>query len=177
MNTNIKSLQERHLLLFNNDARELVSLTQDKYNIGRHLSNEIVLNGDPISRIHARLHRIYDDIRRIFQYQIFDGTADEKPSKNGIFINDSRCSTCILHSGDIISFANIIKSVYIQTNLNDVDFEKFKEEVASDQCKLSAFLDDKTATAVASNLSNPEFTTIMLGASSLSSTGTICLEL
>ena len=177
MNKNISSLKKRHLLLLNNDARELISLTQDKYDIGRHLSNGIVLSGDPISRIHARLYRIYDDTRSIFQYQIFDGSADDKPSKNGIFINDSRCSSCILLSGDVISFANIIKSVYIQTSLNDVDFEKFQTDVVSDQCKLSAFLDDKTATAVESNLSNPEFTTIMLGASSFSSEGTICIEL
>lgn len=177
MNKTQNAIKVRHLLLFNNNARELVSLTQDKYNIGRHLSNEIVVNGDPISRIHARLHRTYDDAIEAFQYHILDGATDEKPSKNGIFVNDSRCSSYLLRSGDVISFANVIKSVYIQTNLNDADFERFQAEIDSDHCKFSAFLDDKTAIAVESNLSNPEYTTIMLGSAPISSKGTICQEL
>jgi FHA domain len=168
--------QERHFLLFNNSTRKLVSLTQESYNIGRDLCNEIVIEGDPISRVHARLQKIYHSIDRVDQYQIFDGISDKKPSKNGIFVNNLRCVCHTLQNGDIISFANIIKVLYIRINLNDADCEQFQESVISGHLMLGSFLENEIAIAVNSQLSDLDYTTIMLGGPSVLSSETVSYE-
>ncbi len=169
-------MKERHLLLFDDSIRTFILLDQDEYNIGRGLLNEIVLNGDPISRIHARIRRSNCESNGGFQYQIFDGISDEKPSKNGIFINEVRRKEHILKTGDIIFFANIIKAVYVKENLSDIDFQRFKEKISSDFCEFSSFFSDEIIAVIEANLSNLECTTIMLGGSSIQLKDTISLR-
>jgi pSer/pThr/pTyr-binding forkhead associated (FHA) protein len=176
MYLNSNTIQERHLLLFNNSARKLISLAQDSYKIGRSLCNEIVIEGNPISRVHARLQKICHPKKGIHQYQIFDGISEEKPSKNGVYIDDIRCARHTLQSGNIISFANIIKALYISASLSDSDFQRFKESVISDPLILGSFLGNEIAITVDSHLSNLDYTTIMLGGPSLLSRETVSFE-
>jgi pSer/pThr/pTyr-binding forkhead associated (FHA) protein len=166
----------RHFLLFNNSARKLILLDQISYKIGRSLLNEIVIEGNPISRVHARLQKVCHYTDGIAQYRIFDGISDENPSKNGVFINDLRTARHTLQNGDIISFANIIKALYIKTDLSDSDFERFQESVVSDPSILGSFLGDEIANAVDSHLSNLDYTTIMLGEPSRLSRETVSFE-
>jgi pSer/pThr/pTyr-binding forkhead associated (FHA) protein len=166
----------RHLLLFNNSARKLISLSQDSYKIGRSLLNEIVIEGNPLSRVHARLQKVCHYTGGIEQYRIFDGISDEKPSKNGIFINEIRSTCHTLQNSDVISFANIIKALYIQISLSDSDFERFQASVVSDPSILGSFLCDEIANAVDSHLSNLDHTTIMLGGPSCLSKETVSFE-
>jgi pSer/pThr/pTyr-binding forkhead associated (FHA) protein len=167
MHSNNQLSQERHLLLFNDSARKLISLTQESYKIGRGILNEIVIEGNPISRIHARLRRIGNDLEGKGQYQLLDGATDEKPSKNGIFLNNIRFTSHTLQSGDVVSFANIIKALYLKADLSHIDFEKFQETIVSDHLLLGTFLDNEMVSAVDSHLSNLDHTTIMLGGASL----------
>jgi pSer/pThr/pTyr-binding forkhead associated (FHA) protein len=176
MHLNKNTLPERHFLLFNNSARKLILLNQGSYKIGRSLCNEIVIEGNPISRFHARLQKIRHYAGGIEQYQIFDGISDETPSKNGVFVNELRSVRHTLKNGDIISFANIIKALYIRTSLSDFDFERFQESVVSDPLVLSSFLENEIAIAVDSHLSNLDYTTIMLGGPSLLSKETVSFE-
>lgn len=165
--------QDRHLLLFNNRSHELISLTAEEYRIGRNPINEIVIEGDPISRLHARLQKIYSNTKQKIQYQILDGSSHEKPSKNGIFINGVRQQSHILKSGDIISFANIIKALYVQTFLSNLEFERLQSELSVQVSSFAAFLERETAISVQSNLSNLEYTSIMLGGASATLKNTI----
>jgi pSer/pThr/pTyr-binding forkhead associated (FHA) protein len=171
-----KTERERHLLLFNTAERRLISLTQDTYKVGRSSANEIVIEGDPISRVHARLMLARDTAEGMSQYLLIDGISDEKPSKNGIFVNGIRCKSQSLQNGDILCFANIIKAAYLRRNLNDGDFEKFQEMIASDFFFSGIFQDSETRIRVNANLSNLEFTTIMLGDSSARSKETVSFE-
>jgi pSer/pThr/pTyr-binding forkhead associated (FHA) protein len=177
MHSNNPTLRERHFLLLNNGSRELISLTQNAYHIGRSLANEIVLEGNPISRIHSRLHRTDRSPKQSGGYYLLDGAANEKPSKNGIFVNNVRCNCHLLQNGDVISFANIIEALYLKRDLNEDDFERFQETVRSDLFVLSAFREDQRESRLGSQLSNLEFTTILLGGTSVRSKETIGLTL
>jgi pSer/pThr/pTyr-binding forkhead associated (FHA) protein len=176
MYLNNNTFPERHFLLFNNSARKLISLNQNSYNIGRSLCNEIMIEGNPISRVHARLQKVCHHPNGIEQYRIFDGVSDEKPSKNGVFVNESRSACHTLKNGDIISFANIIKALYIKASLSDSDFERFQESAVSDPLILGSFLGNEIAIAVDSHLSNLDYTTIMLGGPSRLSKETVSFE-
>ncbi|HEY9827008.1 MAG TPA: FHA domain-containing protein [Stenomitos sp.] len=164
---------DRHLLLFNHCSYELISLTAEEYRIGRNPINEIVIEGDPISRLHARLQKAYSSRTHKIQYQIIDGSSDEKPSKNGIFINGVRQQSHILRSGDIISFANIIKALYVQTSLSNLEFERLQSELSLKESSFAAFLERETAISVQANLSELEYTSIMLGGTSSALKNTI----
>lgn len=159
--------QKRHLLLFNNCSHKLVLLTAEEYKIDRNPVNEVVIEGDPISRIHARLQKVYLNETKVNQYQILDGASDEKPSKNGIFINGTRRQSHILKSGDIVSFANVINALYIHTVLSDLEFEHFQSELSFQNSAFTSFLENETTISVQSNLSNLEYTSIMLGGASV----------
>ncbi len=64
--------------------------------IGRHSSNDLVLNDPRISRHHAQLRVIKD------HYVIFD-----VGSMSGLFLNGKRISQATLHAGDVIRIGSV----------------------------------------------------------------------
>jgi pSer/pThr/pTyr-binding forkhead associated (FHA) protein len=176
MTFNSKTFQERHLLVFNTAARSLVSLTQNCYSIGRSSTNDIVIVGDPISRTHARLCKVFNKQDGINQYLIFDGISDNRPSKNGTFVNGDRHNHYPLKNRDLISFANIVWAAYFREELSDDDFEQFQETVVSDLFFNNIFCEDHGRIGPSYHPSNLDYTTIMLGESSARSKQTISLD-
>jgi hypothetical protein len=75
-------------------------------NIGRHSSNDLVLNDPHISRHHAQLRVIKD------HYVIFD-----VGSTAGLFLNGKRISQATLHPGDVIRIG-LINLIYNQEPTN-----------------------------------------------------------
>jgi hypothetical protein len=73
-----------------------VDLRQSVVSIGRALDNDIIIEDPRVSRHHAQLRQRYR------HYVLYD-----LGSSGGTKINDYPVEECVLHSGDIISFAGV----------------------------------------------------------------------
>ncbi|MDY6875965.1 MAG: DUF3662 and FHA domain-containing protein [Chloroflexota bacterium] len=78
------------------EGQRHVNLLQPVVSIGRALDNDIIIEDPRISRHHAQLRRRYG------RYVLYD-----LGSSGGTQINGYPIEECVLHSGDIISFAHI----------------------------------------------------------------------
>ncbi len=76
--------------------RQVVPLNQDITRIGRQLDNDIVLNEEYVSRVHAEI-RLEKG-----KYVLYD-----QQSTGGTFVNSKQVDRCVLNSGDLISVANV----------------------------------------------------------------------
>ncbi len=78
------------------EGQRHVDLLQAVLSIGRALNNDIIIEDPRVSRHHAQLRRRYG------RYVLYDlGSA------GGTKINDYPVEECVLHAGDVISFAGI----------------------------------------------------------------------
>jgi hypothetical protein len=78
------------------EGRRHVNLLQPVIAVGRALDNDLIIEDPRISRHHAQLRLRYG------RYVLYDlGSA------SGTQINDYPIEECVLHSGDIISFAGV----------------------------------------------------------------------
>jgi hypothetical protein len=77
-------------------GRHHVNLLRPVVSIGRALDNDVILEGSRVSRHHAQLRRRYG------RYVLYD-----LGSSTGTRINDYPVEECVLHSGDVISFADV----------------------------------------------------------------------
>ncbi len=73
-----------------------VNLVQAVVSIGRALDNDVIIEDPRISRRHAQLRRRYG------RYVLYD-----VGSSSGTKINDYPVEECVLHAGDVISFAGV----------------------------------------------------------------------
>ena len=73
-----------------------VDLHQPVVSIGRSLENDVVIEDPRVSRHHAQLRQRYD------RYVLYD-----LGSHSGTKINGYPVEECVLHSGDVISFAGV----------------------------------------------------------------------
>lgn len=73
-----------------------VNLFQPVVSIGRALDNDVIIEDSHISRHHAQLRRRYG------RYVLYD-----LGSSGGTQINGYPIEECVLHSGDVISFADV----------------------------------------------------------------------
>jgi len=73
-----------------------VELTQPVVSIGRALDNEIILEDPRVSRHHAQLRR------RFGRYILYD-----LGSSGGTTVNGYPVQECVLHPGDVLSFAGV----------------------------------------------------------------------
>jgi hypothetical protein len=73
-----------------------VNLLQPVVSIGRALDNDVIIEDSRISRHHAQLRRRYG------RYVLYD-----LGSSGGTQINGYPVEECVLHSGDVISFADV----------------------------------------------------------------------
>lgn len=76
--------------------------------IGRRLENDIHLKSPGVSRYHATLYRWQDS------FWIFDGVGKDRPSKNGISVNHRRCQNRQLKHGDVITFDENTRALFLQ---------------------------------------------------------------
>ncbi len=65
-------------------------------NIGRRLTNHVIIDDPRVSRTHAQLRIVKD------QYVLFDLN-----SNGGTFVNGQRTNQSVLHPGDVISLAGV----------------------------------------------------------------------
>jgi pSer/pThr/pTyr-binding forkhead associated (FHA) protein len=78
------------------EGRRHVNLLQATLAIGRALDNDIIIEDPRVSRHHAQLRRRYG------RYVLYD-----LESSGGTQINGYPVEECVLHAGDIISFAGV----------------------------------------------------------------------
>lgn len=76
--------------------RQIIPLDRPITRIGRQLDNDIVLNEEYVSRLHAEIR--FENGK----YVLYD-----QESTGGTFVNSRKVDRCILNSGDVISVANI----------------------------------------------------------------------
>jgi len=78
------------------EGRRHVNLLQPVVSIGRALDNDIIIEDPRVSRHHAQLRHRYG------RYVLYD-----LGSSGGTTINGYPVEECVLHSGDVISFAGV----------------------------------------------------------------------
>jgi hypothetical protein len=78
------------------DGRRHVNLLKATLSIGRALDNDIIIEDPRVSRHHAQLRRRYG------RYVLYD-----LESAGGTQINGYPIEECVLHAGDVLSFAGI----------------------------------------------------------------------
>jgi pSer/pThr/pTyr-binding forkhead associated (FHA) protein len=78
------------------DGADIYPLTQPVVNIGRRTDNQLVINEQKVSRVHAQLRVIKGS------YVVFD-----LDSSGGTFVNGARIHQCTLTPGDVISLAGV----------------------------------------------------------------------
>lgn len=113
----------QHILVMEDGKRKwIVSLDQFRYSIGRHPTNEIVIDSKHISRRHATLIR-KTNFSNELSYWIFDGNLEGAKSHNGIFVNGEKCLISELKNGDVITFGAEITASYhvIEGNQEDMN--------------------------------------------------------
>lgn len=108
----IQDEQNEHELFIPENAMLIIAgktffhLEKPIINIGRHSSNDLVLNDPHISRHHAQLRVIKD------HYVIFD-----VGSTAGLYLNGKRISQATLHAGDVIRIGSV-NLIYNQETTN-----------------------------------------------------------
>jgi hypothetical protein len=78
------------------EGRRHVNLLQPTISIGRALDNDIIIEDPRVSRHHAQLRQRYS------HYVLYD-----LGSSGGTQINSYPVDECVLHAGDVISFAGV----------------------------------------------------------------------
>ena len=78
------------------EGQRHVNLTEPVVSIGRALDNDVIIDDPRVSRHHAQLRHRYG------HYVLYD-----LDSSGGTRINDYPVEECVLHSGDVISFAGV----------------------------------------------------------------------
>lgn len=120
--------QTYHILAIELDQKkQLISLEEATYTIGRHKANAIVLDDQTVSRNHAFLLRICDVSTKQHSFRIIDGDLNGKRSQNGLWVNGKRCFIHDLQDHDVISFGENVHATYISTSsLSDlrIDIEQ-----------------------------------------------------
>lgn len=102
------------LIIESPESRRAVSLKNDLFTIGRHPSNNLVINEPLASRHHATIAwmKYTEGENSDYTYWIIDGRGKRKRSRNGIYINGAKKSLHRLTSGDVILIGNNIKISY-----------------------------------------------------------------
>jgi len=89
--TGTKDSRERFLVLLEPENNIKCPMDQDLITIGRSESADINIEGDFISRIHARVLRIGTDT-----------VIEDAGSRNGTWVNGEQVQRCVLNHGDLI---------------------------------------------------------------------------
>ena len=91
-----RSGTERYLVLFDEDSHVRCPLDQELLTIGRSDSADIQIDGDFVSRIHARVLRIG-----------MDSVIEDAGSKNGTRVNSDSIQRHVLKHGDLVRVGSV----------------------------------------------------------------------
>jgi WD40 repeat protein/pSer/pThr/pTyr-binding forkhead associated (FHA) protein len=112
-----------HLLVIQDKQGQWkVDLNAPTLTIGRDSTNNIVLQGEGISRRHAVLKRTPS--QEGLRFQLLDGDLAGRPSTNGIIVNKRRCKSRYLKHGDKIIFGRTIEAEYQVVLLTREEYRK-----------------------------------------------------
>jgi pSer/pThr/pTyr-binding forkhead associated (FHA) protein len=78
------------------EGTQVIPLSRSVTNIGRRLTNHVILDDPRVSRTHAQLRIVKD------HFVLFDLN-----SNGGTFVNGQRTNQSVLHPGDVISLAGV----------------------------------------------------------------------
>lgn len=111
-----------HILVIEDlNGRRVVSLDSNFYSLGRSKTNSIVIQSPQVSRVHATLLRVKKLETNDECFWIIDGDLQQKPSTNGLIINQKKYSAKQIQHEDLIYFAPEITAQYYQIT----DIESF----------------------------------------------------
>lgn len=95
-------VREQNVFLIIN--RQMIPLDKRVIRIGRQLDNDIVFHEEFISRLHAEIH--YEGGKYVLHN--YSGTGET-------FVNSAPVDSCVLNSGDLISFCSI-QAMFVNNN-------------------------------------------------------------
>lgn len=110
--------QRKHILVIDEPTgRRAITLENSAYSLGREPSCSIRLNHPTVSRHHAMLIRVFDEVSRTHIYQLFDGTQRGERSRNGTRVNGRMIFCHRLRDGDVIELGTGTKVHYYVRSL------------------------------------------------------------
>jgi len=139
------------LTIQDDDGQRTVILENAAYALGRDPVNAIVINSVKVSRQHALLLRIPNPQKGSYRYQIMDGNAEGKPSKNGLRVKGRQIRSRVLETGDVVELASGVTLSYNTEAARDFSPEDF----AHDYRSIKAAPSDARKTAVLSQMPPP----------------------
>lgn len=151
-----KTAPERHVLVIDDGHRRAVSLDAAAYSVGRDPSNAIVLDTSTVSRKHAILLRLPIPGENRYRYRLIDGDSGGKPSANGVFVNQQRCSSHELVNGDTIGFGVKVQASYLTVAMEESEFAKYLESIEFHSLKSQNQVNSKATLVANVNLSPAE---------------------
>jgi len=92
-------------------SKRVVTLESEKYSIGRHSNNSIIIYSNTVSRYHATLLREKKQENHHI-YWLIDGDSQGKKSQNGVFLNGKKIFKHQLKHGDNIKLGEDVKISY-----------------------------------------------------------------
>ncbi len=108
-----KTMEEKliHILVIQDiKGKQTIHLRENKYTIGRNLSNSIVIYSPQVSRLHATL--LLQGNEKESSFIIIDGDTKGKRSNNGIHVNGKKCYEHQLKHADFIQIGYDVKATY-----------------------------------------------------------------
>ncbi len=152
-----KQQQVQHLLVIEDmQGKRTVALKDATYSIGRNQSNTIVLDSKSVSRQHAFLLRVNTPGTATYTFRIIDGNLQGKRSTNGLLVNDKRCFSHELNSGDVIVFGVDVRARYLASS-SQLDLDLIRSCEAKDLSGLLSSLGNSSQISPA-GLSNASAT-------------------
>ncbi|HAC63726.1 MAG TPA: diguanylate cyclase, partial [Cyanothece sp. UBA12306] len=108
----IKTNKKYIFIIEYDNSRKTIILENNKYSLGRHSSNSIVIPSRQISRRHATLIRKINSKTNNNSFWIIDGDMEGNRSQNRIFVNGEKCLIHELKDGDLINFGCEVNASY-----------------------------------------------------------------
>jgi len=110
---------EQVLEIETNLGRSFITLTKERYLLGRSLRNCIVIKDPQVSRYHATLIKNPNG-----KYTIYDGDLKNKKSRNGLIVNQKVCSDWILENNDVIKLGDNARLKYYHASVETLNLLK-----------------------------------------------------
>lgn len=140
--------KQHHYLVINTEPKQIITLMNWSYTIGRDSSSDIVIANDMISRIHATLERVSDLSKGTYQYKIIDGKSGGNDSFNGVFVNGNRVQEHTLAHEERIVLGGVIEAIFYSSS-RLIDKEKFASKFNQlTQNNYASYLDESEATSI-----------------------------
>lgn len=110
--------KSHYLTIEGSGINQTILLESATYSIGRHVGNSIVINNSTVSGQHAILLRLNGLPTETLAFRIIDGNLQGNRSRNGLWINGTRCHSHDLQDQDVIHFGPDIQARYYCLDLS-----------------------------------------------------------